>query len=75
MIVGEPQILGQVKEAVQIARDHGFLNTQLAGLLEKALFVAKKGQQSRSAMQPSNWPERSLANSRTRRFSFWAQER
>jgi glutamyl-tRNA reductase len=42
MILGEPQILGQVKEAVQIARKQGCLNTHLAGVFEKALFVAKR---------------------------------
>ena len=42
MIVGEPQILGQVKEAFAIARSAGAVGPQLDELLSRALSVAKR---------------------------------
>ena len=42
LVIGEPQILGQVKDAIHAARQAGCLNTQLATLFEKALGTAKK---------------------------------
>lgn len=42
LVIGEPQILGQVKDAIHAARQTGCLNTQLAKLFEKALGTAKK---------------------------------
>jgi glutamyl-tRNA reductase len=42
MVVGEPQILGQVKESYGIARDVGAVSTSLEGLLQRAFTVAKK---------------------------------
>ncbi|HET6961345.1 MAG TPA: glutamyl-tRNA reductase [Terriglobia bacterium] len=42
LVVGEPQILGQVKDSIHVARQAGCLNTQLATLFEKALGTAKK---------------------------------
>jgi glutamyl-tRNA reductase len=42
MIVGEPQILGQVKEAYAIARAVGTVNSQLDALLTRAFAVAKR---------------------------------
>jgi glutamyl-tRNA reductase len=42
MVVGEPQILGQVKESYTIARDVGAVSTTLEGLLQRAFTVAKK---------------------------------
>ena len=42
MIVGEPQILGQVKEAYAIARGVGALHAQLDCLLTRAFAVAKR---------------------------------
>jgi glutamyl-tRNA reductase len=42
MIVGEPQILGQVKESYTIARDVGAASTALDRLLQSAFSVAKK---------------------------------
>jgi glutamyl-tRNA reductase len=42
LVVGEPQILGQVKDAIHVARQAGCLNTRLAGLFDKALCTAKK---------------------------------
>jgi glutamyl-tRNA reductase len=42
MIVGEPQILGQLKQAFQQARDHGFIGTTLDAILTRAFNVAKR---------------------------------
>jgi len=42
MVLGEPQILGQVKEAYFLARDGGTLTTPLNLLFQKAFHVAKK---------------------------------
>jgi glutamyl-tRNA reductase len=42
MIVGEPQILGQVKEAYATARSVGAIHSQLDALLTRAFAVAKR---------------------------------
>jgi glutamyl-tRNA reductase len=42
MVVGEPQILGQVKESYTIAREAGAVGSSLEGLLQRAFAVAKK---------------------------------
>jgi glutamyl-tRNA reductase len=42
MVVGEPQILGQVKESYTVARGVGAVSTNLEGLLQRAFSVAKK---------------------------------
>ncbi|MGA3211780.1 MAG: glutamyl-tRNA reductase [Terriglobales bacterium] len=42
MIVGEPQILGQVKEAYAVARAAGTLSSQLDALFTRAFAVAKR---------------------------------
>ena len=42
MVVGEPQILGQVKEAYIIARETGAVSTNLEALLQRTFSVAKK---------------------------------
>jgi glutamyl-tRNA reductase len=42
MVVGEPQILGQVKESYAAAKAAGSLHAQLEGLLQRAFAVAKK---------------------------------
>ncbi len=42
MVVGEPQILGQVKEAFAVARAAGTVSSQLEHLLQSAFSVAKK---------------------------------
>lgn len=42
MVVGEPQILGQVKEAYAVARAVGAMQSQLDALLTRAFAVAKK---------------------------------
>jgi glutamyl-tRNA reductase len=42
MMVGEPQILGQVKEAFRIASDAGTIGMNLSALMNRAFAVAKK---------------------------------
>ena len=42
MVVGEPQILGQVKESYSVARSVGAASTSLDRLLQSAFTVAKK---------------------------------
>jgi glutamyl-tRNA reductase len=42
MIVGEPQILGQVKEAFRVAADAGTVGMHLSALMNRAFAVAKK---------------------------------
>ncbi|HET7748344.1 MAG TPA: glutamyl-tRNA reductase, partial [Terriglobales bacterium] len=42
MVVGEPQILGQVKEAYAMARAVGALRSQLDALVSRSFAVAKK---------------------------------
>ncbi len=42
MVVGEPQILGQVKESYTIAREVGAVSTHLDLLLQRTFTVAKK---------------------------------
>jgi glutamyl-tRNA reductase len=42
MVVGEPQILGQVKESYSVAREVGAVAGNLEGLLQRAFTVAKK---------------------------------
>jgi len=42
MVIGEPQILGQVKEAFRIAMDAGTVGMHLSALINRAFAVAKK---------------------------------
>ncbi len=42
MVIGEPQILGQVKEAYRVASDAGTVGMHLGTLMDRALLVAKK---------------------------------
>jgi glutamyl-tRNA reductase len=42
MVVGEPQILGQVKESYTVAREVGAVSASLESLLQRAFTVAKK---------------------------------
>jgi glutamyl-tRNA reductase len=42
MVIGEPQILGQVKEAYRIATDAGTVGMHLTALMNRAFAVAKK---------------------------------
>lgn len=42
MMVGEPQILGQVKEAYRLASDAGTIGSNLSPLMDRAFAVAKR---------------------------------
>jgi glutamyl-tRNA reductase len=42
MVVGEPQILGQVKESYSVAREVGAVSTALEPLVQRAFSVAKR---------------------------------
>lgn len=42
MVLGEPQILGQVKDAWVLARDHGLLGQRLDRLFQQTFSVAKR---------------------------------
>jgi glutamyl-tRNA reductase len=42
MVVGEPQILGQVKDAYSVAREAGTISSELDSLLQSAFAAAKK---------------------------------
>ncbi len=42
MVLGEPQILGQMKEAVRVAQDAGSLGTHLHQLFQRSFAVAKE---------------------------------
>ncbi len=42
MVLGEPQILGQLKNAVQTSREAGFLGTTLNQLFERSFSIAKR---------------------------------
>ncbi|WP_433983077.1 hypothetical protein RBB78_15580 [Tunturiibacter empetritectus] len=56
MVVGEPQILGQVKEAYTVARDAGAVSTHLEALMQRTFTVAKKSApklRSVQALSPS----------------------
>ena len=50
MIVGEPQIAGQVKDSYQIAKDHQTLDTTLFNLYEQTLHVAKRVREQQDAL-------------------------
>ena len=42
MIIGEPQILGQVKEAYRLAADAGTVGVNIGSVMDRAFLVAKK---------------------------------
>jgi glutamyl-tRNA reductase len=42
MVVGEPQILGQVKEAYRVANNAGTVGFEIGSLMDRALVVAKR---------------------------------
>jgi glutamyl-tRNA reductase len=42
MVVGEPQILGQLKNAYQVAKEHGSLHGTLESVLTRAFNIAKR---------------------------------
>ncbi len=83
MVVGEPQILGQVKEAFAVARAAGTVAGQLEHLLQSAFAAAKKARsetgigsnQSRSLRSRSIWRARSSARCKDGRSCWWARAR
>jgi glutamyl-tRNA reductase len=42
MVLGEPQILGQLKQAVKAAEQHGVIGTALGQLFQRSFAIAKK---------------------------------
>ena len=42
MVVGESQILGQVKQAWELSKKYGFLNYTMEFVFQKAFQIAKK---------------------------------
>ncbi len=42
MVVGEPQILGQIKEAYRLAHDAGTVGVHIGSVMDRAFVVAKK---------------------------------
>lgn len=42
MVLGEPQILGQIKDAVRVAQEQESINTHLNALFQKTFAVAKE---------------------------------
>ena len=75
MVLGEPQILGQVKEAYQIAEKAGALGSVLNALRNRSIAAARTGPnrdghrpatRSPSPTWPWSWRGRSSASSRTR---------
>src|SRR5690606_18081731 len=53
MVLGEPQILGQVKEAWALARQHGALGTRLDRLFQQTFAVAKRARtDTRTGVNP-----------------------
>jgi len=83
MVVGEPQILGQVKEAFAVARASGTVAGQLEHLLQSAFAAAKRvrseteiGSNSVSiASVAVSWRARSSDRSKGGRSSWWARAR
>ena len=83
MVVGEPQILGQVKEAFAVARASGTVGGQLEHLLQSAFAAAKRSAQRRRSARilfPSpRWPwnlrARFLVRCKGARFFWWARAR
>ena len=60
MVLGEPQILGQMKEAVRAAESAGTLGTVLHKLFQRSFAVAKevRSDDRASAPQASRWRRR-----------------
>ena len=48
MVIGEPQILGQMKDAVRAAEENGTLGTQLHKLFQRSFSVANRWRRSAS---------------------------
>src|SRR5258708_33332690 len=53
MVVGEAQILGQVKEAYAVARGLGAIHSRLEALLSRAFAVAKRVRSETAGRRPS----------------------
>ena len=71
MVIGEPQILGQVKEAYQAAEEAGTLGSALNALRNRSLAAAKRARtrdghrpatRSPSPTWPWSWRARSSAS-------------
>ena len=83
MVVGEPQILGQVKEAYATARAVGAVNSQLDALLRALSRWPRECEPRRplprrrfpSPRSPSNWPRRSSVTSKGKAFTSSARAR
>lgn len=81
MVVGEPQILAQVKQAYAEACQAGSVGTYLKDLIPRAFSWPKRSEARLkletlpypSAPLPWNWPERSLGISRARQLFSWEQ--
>jgi glutamyl-tRNA reductase len=57
MVLGEPQILGQMKDAVRAADEAGALGTTLNQLFQRSFAVAKEVRTApKLARIPSAWP-------------------
>ena len=82
MVVGEPQILGQVKEAYAVARAMGAVHSQIDALLTRSFAVAKKVRNETAiatsavsvASVAVDWQRRSSASSMARRFTWWRRQ-
>ena len=83
MVIGEPQILGQVKEAYQIAEEAESLGAALNALRNRSLAAAKRARTEtgighNAVSSPTwrwSWPGRSSASSRTGTSSWSAPAR
>ena len=60
MVLGEPQILGQMKEAARAAESAGTLGTLLHKLFQRSFAVAKEVRTHHRASAPRacRWPRR-----------------
>ena len=76
MVIGEPQILGQVKSSYLAARSAGAIRGHLDKVLQRAFVVAKRVRTETQIgtrryplpRSPWSWQRKSLARSKTRRF-------
>jgi len=83
MVLGEPQVLGQVKEAYATARRVGALDGALDEIVSRSLAVARRVRREtaigssayRSLTPPSNSPRKSSARSRAKPSSSSARAR
>ncbi len=83
MVIGEPQILGQMKEAARMAQETGVLGTHLHHLFQRSFAVAKEvrstteiGAHSVSMAAPrSGWPVASTRTCARPASCSWARAR